>query len=310
MNTRFYETLIILAKTGNFSKTAEQMNATQPTISGRINALEDYFGVQVYERGAKPFKLTPLGKIMLEYAKKIVAVEGRLEENISQKELKGTIRIGAIEIVTMSWLPQFIRKIRDRCPGLSVEITTGTASEMAKCLKNDELDLILSIAYPVEYGIKSNTLYTLKMAWIVNPNYFPVDKVIEVSELSNHMIVMLSPKVSTYPYIKEYFVMNGVEDLFIDTRSVKIDCVVSVPTAFNIVKSGLGIVPAPPAMLVDDLLNNTLARLPVRQELPNIDVVASFKEKNKTPMLDQIMDIARECADEFVKNIPDELAWT
>lgn len=310
MNIRFYETFILLAKLGNFSRTAEQMNATQPAINGRISALEDHFNVKLYDKGKKPFQLTPQGKVILQYAKRIVDLEEELKASLAKREFSGTIRIGAIEIVTMTWLPNFIRKLQVECQGINVEITTGTVAGLVPCLKNDELEIVFVVGGPHGYEIESTNLCTFAMGWFANPRYFKANETFDVRELSNFPIVLSSQKTSTFPYIKEYFTLHGVEDVFLETQSIKIDCVTSVPTALSMVKSGLGVMPAPTALLLDEMRSGDIARLPVRQELPNVHVSACFKGKSRSPMLEQVMALARECASDYARTVPEQLVWT
>lgn len=51
MNTRFLETLVVLARVGSFRETAQVLNATQAAISQRIASLEDELGVFLVDRG-------------------------------------------------------------------------------------------------------------------------------------------------------------------------------------------------------------------------------------------------------------------
>ncbi|CAH0354230.1 LysR family transcriptional regulator [Sphingobium sp. CECT 9361] len=310
MNIRFYETFILLVKLGNFSRTAEQMNATQPAINGRINALEDYFNVKLYDKGKKPFQLTPEGKVVFQYAKRIVDLDDELKASLTKREFSGTIRIGAIEIVTIAWLPDFIRKLQSECQGINVEITTGTVAELVPRLKNDEFEIVFVVGGPHRYDVDSVNLCTFAMGWFANPRYFNVTETLDVRELSNFPIVLSSQKTSTFPYIKEYFSLHGVEDVFLDTQSVKVDCVTSVPTALSMVKSGLGVMPAPTALLLNEMRAGDIARLPVRQELPSVHVSACFKGKNRSPMIEQVLRIARECAGDYAKTVPERLVWT
>lgn len=310
VNIRFYETFAILAKLGNFSKTAEQMNATQPTINGRISALEESLGTKLYVKGSKPFELTLQGKAVLQYAKKIVALEAELEQLLARREFNDTLRIGALEIVTMSWLPQFIRKVQERHPGLSMEIIAGTVSELIPRLKSNTIDLAFAFNTVAEPSLVHKPLCTFAMCWIANPKYFPTETEMDVHQLFEYPIFMATPRSSAYPYLRDYFAEHAMQDIFLETQQIKIDCAASVPTALNIVRNGLGVMAVPTALVMDEVVRGAhLARLPVRQHLPNVSVTASFKYAMRTPLLDDIVDIAGECAREFARSSAEGVVW-
>lgn len=310
VNIRFYETFAILAKLGNFSKTAEQMNATQPTINGRISALEESLGTKLYVKGSKPLELTLQGKAVLQYAKKIVALEAELEQLLARREFNETLRIGALEIVTMSWLPAFIRKVQDRYPGLSMEVTAGTVAELTPKLKNNAIDLAFTFNTLPEPSLVHKSLCTFAMWWIANPEYFPTETEMDVHQLFEYPIFMATPRSSAYPYLRDYFAEHAMQDIFLETQQIKIDCAGSIPTAMNVIRNGLGVMAVPAALAMDEIRRGAyLARLPVRQQLPNVSVTACFKYAMRTPLLDDIVEIAEECAREFAQGSAEGVVW-
>ena len=101
-----------------------------------------------------------------------------------------------------------------------------------------------------------------------------------------------------------------MEDVFFDTDALRIDSVSSVPTALSMAKGGLGIFPAPAALVVTKENSDEIARLPVRQELPNIHLSAYFREDANSSLMEQIVAIARNCAGSYAANSPEGLVWT
>lgn len=78
MNTRFLETLVVLARVGSFRETAQILNATQAAISQRIASLEDELGAHLVDRSARRLTLTAAGEQVVRQARRILELERAL----------------------------------------------------------------------------------------------------------------------------------------------------------------------------------------------------------------------------------------
>ena len=97
MNIELLQTFIILAQTKNFSRTAETLFVSQPTVTARIKQLEEELGSELFYKGNKGVTtLTVAGEYFLEYAKKSLAMldEGKITVAALGK-YKSTLKIAA-----------------------------------------------------------------------------------------------------------------------------------------------------------------------------------------------------------------------
>jgi len=85
MNVRFLETFVWLAKLRNFRMTAEHLHATQAAISSRISALEQEFGVRLFERGPRDVTLTQEGTKALAFAEQILKLNREMLASVSDR---------------------------------------------------------------------------------------------------------------------------------------------------------------------------------------------------------------------------------
>jgi DNA-binding transcriptional LysR family regulator len=85
MNVRFLETFVWLAKLRNFRLTAERLHATQAAISSRISALEQEFGVRLFDRGPRDVKLTQEGTKALAFAEQILKLTNDMLASVSDR---------------------------------------------------------------------------------------------------------------------------------------------------------------------------------------------------------------------------------
>ena len=72
MDIQLFQTFLIVAKLGNMTQAAEQLNFSQPTITGQIRALEQDFGVMLFDRVGKKLFITDAGRELIDYAEKIL----------------------------------------------------------------------------------------------------------------------------------------------------------------------------------------------------------------------------------------------
>ena len=97
MRLRNLNSFVKVARLGSFHAAANQLHATQPAISARINALEDELGAQLFVRDKSGTRLTPRGTQLLPYAEKLLAISQEMKQQIQEDSpQKGNLRIGRI----------------------------------------------------------------------------------------------------------------------------------------------------------------------------------------------------------------------
>ena len=144
MNVRFLETFVWLAKLRNFRLTAERLHATQAAISSRISALEQEFGVRLFERGPRDVTLTQEGTKALGFAEQILKLNQEMFASVSDRsKVAGLLRLGVIESVVHTWLPDLLRRVREEYPNLTIELTSDTTAHLSAQLVNGNVDIAL-----------------------------------------------------------------------------------------------------------------------------------------------------------------------
>jgi len=107
------EDFVALAKTGNFSRAAELRHVSQPAFSRRIRALEDWLGVDLFERGTQGVTLTPVGEQFRSGAEEVVRRIRQLcseTREAGSKEAK-TLYFAATHVLSFTFFPEWIRSL-------------------------------------------------------------------------------------------------------------------------------------------------------------------------------------------------------
>lgn len=117
------------AETGSLSAAARKLGLTQPTLSRQVAAIEQRMGVTLFERVGKAMALTPTGLDLLEHARAMgmaaqalgVAASGRSQET------GGVVSISATDAVAFYLLPPLVKQLREREPGIAIEVISSNA---------------------------------------------------------------------------------------------------------------------------------------------------------------------------------------
>ena len=131
------------AENQSFSKAAQQLHLSQPTVSHHIKMLEQELGATLFDRSSSEIKLTEAGRILLPRARKL------LRESIEIKQMMGSLDdrvVGHLRIACSTTtgkyiLPQFAARFHERHHNVRVYIRRCTASHVVPRLLNEEANL-------------------------------------------------------------------------------------------------------------------------------------------------------------------------
>ena len=145
MNLRHLKHWLALADTGSFSRAAEKLHITQSALSRSIQALEEALGGPLVDRIGKRNELTPLGKLVLERARRIVHEASELQQGAAllQQGGQGSLRVGLGSgpgaLLMTPWLVHMARNH----PTVQVSITRGPAELQLQQLRDRQLDALV-----------------------------------------------------------------------------------------------------------------------------------------------------------------------
>ena len=147
MNTKQLKYVLILAREGTFSKAAEELNITQPSLSQYIKKIENEIGLELFDRTNGEVRLTDAGRVYLEAGRKILDLEHQMEVSFSDISAykTGSLIIGAAPYRTASMMPEIACAFKDIHPGMHLVVREGTTAELAEGMEHGEYDLCLTL---------------------------------------------------------------------------------------------------------------------------------------------------------------------
>src|SRR5260370_25927905 len=141
-----------VARLSSFTRAADALHMTQPTVSQQLAMLEATLGAPLIERDTRHLRLTPAGTLLLAYAEKLLALTSEAAE--ATRAAAGladrTLRLGAGHTLATYLLPDLLSRYRTQYPQHIFRITVGNTAELLTAVASDTIELAL-VCSPAEH---------------------------------------------------------------------------------------------------------------------------------------------------------------
>ncbi len=143
MELRVLNYFLAVAREENFTKAAQQLHLTQPTLSRQIADLEQELGVKLFVRSNHNIILTEDGMILKRRAQEILSLADKTKRDFLQKDenLEGIISIGSGEFLSTRCLTDCISQFRQKYPLVRYEFYSGNAENIRDRIERGLLDI-------------------------------------------------------------------------------------------------------------------------------------------------------------------------
>ena len=145
MELRLLRYFLTVAKEQSFTKAAEQLHITQPTLSRQMAALEDELGITLFLRNGKRTTLTDEGILLKRRALEILNLEEKTLKELKGNEdiVEGTITIGCGEFAAVETLARICKTYKEKYPLVQISLHTATADTVYEMMKKGLVDIAL-----------------------------------------------------------------------------------------------------------------------------------------------------------------------
>lgn len=187
------EQFVVLARTRNFTRAAEELHMSQSALSRSIQRLEEQMDRALFERKPREVILTEAGDLLLEKAKSILREVGDLFFEVSQVGRKSRIRLGAIPTIAPYFLPGFLGCFCHDFPEIAVTVQEDTTEHLIRRCEHGEIDLVI-LALPVEAGhLQVEALFDEELLLVLPKGHaLSKGKKIRMEALADYPFVMLN----------------------------------------------------------------------------------------------------------------------
>jgi DNA-binding transcriptional LysR family regulator len=135
-------TFLAVAGSLSFTRAAEQLQLSQPTVSQHIRRLEEAAGRILLSRDTRSVALTDNGEAMAGFARSILAAHDEAVAYFTGSAMRGRLRFGAADELALSELPTILRAFRQQNPRINLELTVTQSVVLLRRLAGNSLDLV------------------------------------------------------------------------------------------------------------------------------------------------------------------------
>ena len=163
---------LAVATERSFSRAAARLHRTQPAVSQAIRRLEDEVGERLFDRTSKNGSLTEAGRVLNEYADRILRLTEEAERSVRElRDLhRGRVLIGVNEATANILLP-LIDRFKTAYPAVMLDVRRIAARHVAVEVAQGNLDFGIMTFQPPERGLQALTLGADEMVLLVHPDH-------------------------------------------------------------------------------------------------------------------------------------------
>jgi DNA-binding transcriptional LysR family regulator len=282
---------VTVARERNFTRAAEKLHIAQPPLSRAIQALEEEFGVALFDRGSRPLALTDAGKLLFDQA---VQVLDRMDEMKAMvKRLleveKPRFSIGFVASTLYGYLPEVIRRYRAARPGVELTLQEMTTMEQIAALKEGRIDVGFG-RIPSNDATIERTLLRNEKLCVALPLTHPLASrmgSLRLEELAGDALVVY-PKAPRPSYADQVLALFRERGL----RPVLVHEVRELQTALGLVaaESGVCLVPAS----VERLRRDNVVYRPLDEAGAVSPVIMSARKGDRSPEIGLVLQLVKE----------------
>jgi len=249
-----------VAQEGSFSRAAEKLFRTQPAVSLAIRKLEDSLGMRLFVRGARPVRLTDAGKLLADYAERLLNLREEVKNGLADLEElnRGELSLGVNESSIHALLPALAR-FRKEHPGVHIRVHRVFSRDIPREVLNYRLDLGAVSFIPQEPQLHAAEILRDRLAFVVPPKHpLARRRQVDITDLRREVFVAHIVESPFRRRVIEIFARHGTP----------LNMHVELPTIESIkrfVEMGMGVAIVPRMCVQWEAARGQLVEVQVRQ---------------------------------------------
>jgi DNA-binding transcriptional LysR family regulator len=248
------EAFLQVAHHRSFSRAAEALFLTQPSVTARIQSLERELGERLFERSGRSVSLTDAGIAFIPHAQRALTAvqEGADAIDAVRHGEVGSIRIGASSSIGTYMLPSVLQQFRQRRPGVHVNLTTGQTEDVVERLLSGLIHIaICRLTQHPEF--ESIHLYNDELKLVVSANHkFTQAGEVSLADAAREPFLFFDRNSSYHSLVYTMFLRSGVApESVMESDSMEV--------IKHMVERGLGVAVLPVVSVQNDVDRGVLA---------------------------------------------------
>ncbi|HFE9905742.1 TPA: LysR family transcriptional regulator MumR [Acinetobacter baumannii] len=301
MNLKNLEAFYWVVTLNSFNKAATKLQTTQPAVSQKITSLENELGFKVLDRSLRQFKLTHKGMTLFKYAEKFMRLETDLVAELTENQhLTGTIRLGVSETIVYTWLVEYIEKVQQEFPKVSVEIVVDLTPNLQEGVRTGDLDMAFLLGPTLAFECIEQSLCNFELSFMAAPSFKGGIGQMSFKALMSHTILTY-PKI-TYPYkeLKAKMKEKGIDEPLSITSY-------SLATLLRLAEQGLGIAVVPTLTALKEITDGRLEILNTPIRLKTFHFTSIYIHGNDVALKEKLTEVAVQVSESAMKRLNEQI---
>ncbi|EYD65610.1 bacterial regulatory helix-turn-helix, lysR family protein [Acinetobacter baumannii 25493_10] len=301
MNLKNLEAFYWVVTLNSFNKAATKLQTTQPAVSQKITSLENELGFKVLDRSLRQFKLTHKGMTLFKYAEKFMRLETDLVAELTENQhLTGTIRLGVSETIVYTWLFEYIEKVQQEFPKVSVEIVVDLTPNLQEGVRTGDLDMAFLLGPTLAFECIEQSLCNFELSFLAAPSFKGGIGQMSFKALMSHTILTY-PKI-TYPYkeLKAKMKEKGIDEPLSITSY-------SLATLLRLAEQGLGIAVVPTLTALKEITDGRLEILNTPIRLKTFHFTSIYIHGNDVALKEKLTEVAVQVSESAMKRLNEQI---
>ena len=260
------EAFLEAASRGSFRRAADALYLSQPSVSARVQALEEEVGVALFHRTARGVRLTDMGRTFLPFAQRSMETLKRGKEVLEsvRQASAGILNMATARVIGTYVLPNILQKFQQQYPQTNLHIKVGGSSEVLQMVVDEEVQLGLA-RFMQHPDVDALHLYDEEAVLVVHPSHpFAKDGVAAMYQVAQERLILYDPGDRGSSYFE--FINRVCRDAGVTPKiEMNLD---SVEAAKNMVQLGLGISFLPRSGVRRELASGSLTLIDLAEVPP------------------------------------------
>ncbi|MEJ2801587.1 LysR family transcriptional regulator [Comamonadaceae bacterium PP-2] len=211
MTLKQLEAFYWAAHLGSFSIAATRLHVTQSSLSKRIVELEESVGVQLFDRSSRRAQLTEAGQRQVVLAGKILNLTEQFRsEVLTSSSLVGICKFGVSELVSLTWLPDFLRRVNQDHPALVLEPYVDLARNLERKVQRGELDFAIAPGPGQGTQVSATVVGRVDFSWAASPARIKARTMLRQADLEAHPVITMTEGSGLTRAIESWATERGI----------------------------------------------------------------------------------------------------
>jgi LysR family cyn operon transcriptional activator len=215
---------LAVAEERHFTRAAEKLHVTQPTLSHQIREFEGQLALSLFDRVGRRVKLTAAGEMLLPHARRVIRALADAQTELDEMHglKRGTLKVGIIQTVNSCVIPDIVARFGAAHPGINVTCSEMAVADIESELESGSLDLGISFLPPYRKNLTGQKLFAEELVAVVTADHaLAAKRNLRIRDVARHPMVLLAQKFCTRQLIDRAMSEAGVQpDVKVEMNTV------------------------------------------------------------------------------------------